>query len=450
MIIYNLIVEKKPLELVDKSVWTSLHTLMFFSLAVGYFMWGVISSIAPLIYPSINNILFLLMPTFATLAGDLILPFFSDNRLGRKTTFFITMGLYSAGTALLILAAVLAGFNTNNLANIPYLLLIILGIVLGILGVEGEVPVMLSYTAEMMPLKYRDQMLILAPNFDNIGAMVAALIGYITYSASDSFAIELLSIGLVAALGIITAIIIRLLLPESVRWLTVKGKVYEAEREVERLVRRVNEIKEKEVEKEISLGFSYLFLALIGVSQYLTYGLMAFYVADFYFQGSTLAFIVFIANLGASITGFIATYIINKVKTRVFTLFSYIGGTLSMVPIILLTMNFNLVMFYVLLVINMLFSEFGWAVRTVYEPVLMPSKLRAFMIGLIRIVPITMSAISVYALSVYLSNNLALYLVYSFILWAIGGVMSIIWYFEGIDVNFVSIEKIHGEKRPVP
>lgn len=441
--------ERKPLELVDKSVWTPIHTLMFLSLAVGYFMWGVISSIAPLIYPSINTVWFLLTPTFATLAGDLILPFFSDKKLGRKTTFFITMSLYSAGTVLLIVAAVLAGFSTNNLAELPYLALIVLGIVLGVLGVEGEVPVMLSYTAEMMPLKYRDQMLVLAPNFDNIGLMVAALIVYITYGATNSFAFELLSIGLVAALGVITAVIIRLLLPESVRWLTVKGKVNEAEREAVRVAKKISEIKENRVERKVSLGFSYLFLALIGISQYLTFGLMAFTVADFYFSGSTLAFIVFIANLGASISGFIATLIVNKIRTRVFTLFSYVGGTLSMIPIILLTRNFNLIAFYVLLAINMLFSEFGWAVRTIYEPVLMPSRLRAFMVGLIRVAPVTLYAISVYTISVYLSNNLTLYLIYNLILWAIGGVMSIIWYFKGIDTNFVRLEEIHGEEKAV-
>jgi len=440
-------VDKKPLELVDKSTWTSVHTLMFLSLTVGFFMWGVIASLAPLIYSSINNVLFLLTPTFTTLAGNLILPFFSDNKLGRKTTFFITMGLYSAGTVLLIIAAVLAGFNTNDLANMPYLALITIGIILGVLGVEGEVPVMLSYTAEMMPLKYRDQMLILAPNFDNIGAMVAALIGYVTYSATNSFTIELLSIGLVALLGIITAIIIRLLLPESVRWLTVKGKVNEAEREAERLAGKVNEVRENKTEKKVGLGFSYLFLALIGVSQYLTYGLMAYVVADFYFSGSTLAFIVFIANLGASIAGFIAAFIINKIRTRAFAVFSYLGGTLSMIPIILLTKNFDLIMFYGLLAINMLFSEFGWATRTIYEPVLMPNNLRAFMIGLVRIVPVTLYAISVYTISVYLQNNLTSYLLYNLILWAIGGVASIIWYFKGIDVNFVSLEEVHGEKK---
>ncbi|MEM0188932.1 MAG: MFS transporter [Saccharolobus sp.] len=429
--------------LVDSSKWSSIHYLMFASLAIGYFMWGVIASIAPLIYPSINSVLFLLTPTFATIAGDLVLSFFSDKKLGRKTTFFITMSLYSIGTLLLVLAAVLSGFNSSNLAKVPYIILIILGIIFGIFGVEGEVPVMLSYTAEMMPLDYRDMILVLAPNFDNIGAMTAALIGYLTYNLSNSFVIELLAISIVAILGIITAIIIRLILPESVRWLVVKGNVNVAEREAQKIAKSVKEVKEEKLNRRIGLKSSYTFLAIIGLSQYLTYGLMAFVVADYYFSQSQVPFIIFIANLGASVAGFFAAFLAKKTKTRKFALISYVGGTLSMIPIILLTLNFNIAMFYALLLVNMLFSEFGWATRTIYEPVLMPSNIRAFMIGLIRLVPIVAYTLSVYYTSSFTLTN---YLIYNLILWSIGGIASIIWYFKGIDVNYISLEEIESKK----
>jgi len=430
--------EKSIHELVDKAKWTSIHSLMFASLAIGFFMWGVISSI---VYPSINNVFFLLTPTFVTIAGNLILPFFSDKRLGRKTTFFITMTLYSLGTLLIALAALLSGLNVDNLAKFPYIALLIAGIVLGVLGVEGEVPVMLSYTAEMMPLDKRDIMLVLAPNFDNIGAMVAALIGYITYSASNSFSIQLLALSIVAFIGVITAIIIRLLLPESVRWLVVKGNLNKAEKEVEKIVRSTKDLKEREVNKKLSLGARYAFLAIIGISQYLTYGLMAFVVADFYFSGATTSFIIFIANLGASIAGLIAGALVTKIKTRTFALFSYVGGALSMIPIILLTSNFNLIGFYILLFANMLFSEFAWATRTIYEPTLMPNNLRAFLIGLIRLAPVTAYAISVYVLGSYL-QGLSTYIWYNTALWVIGAIATVFWFFRGLDTNNVSLEKI--------
>ena len=433
---------KIHLELVDKSEWSSLHTLMFFSLAVGFFMWGVVSSIAPLIYSSIKNIYFLMTPVYGLIAGDLALPFLSDKELGRKTSFFMTMGLYSFGTILIIATDLLANLNGSSLASMPYILLLGIGVFIGFFGVEGEVPIMLSYMAEMMPLKYREQILILAPNFNNIGMMISALVGYLT---SHSPTYELLSIGLVAVLGIATAVVIRLSLPESVRWLVVKGKTHEAEIEAKRLVRRVSEIKEGKVEKRVSLGFSFLFLILIGISQFLTTALMSYLIADLYFSGKTLAFIIFIANLSSSIAGFIATLIINKVKTKRFTLFSYLGGTLSMIPIILLTKDINLGMFYVLLSINMFFSEFAWSVRAIYEAVLMPSISRAFMIGLVRLAP-AISSISLLAVLEYLSRNLFLYLVYALVLWAIGGGASIMWYFKGIDVNFVRLEEIYEEK----
>ncbi len=426
-------------KVVDKSKWTAIHTLMFASLAVGYFMWGVISSIAPLFYPNVNSVLFLLTPTFATIAGDLVLPIFSDRRLGRKTTFFITMSLYSIGTIIIVASVILAGFNSSTLAKLPFIILLAVGIILGEFGVEGEVPIMLSYTAEMIPLEYRDMILVLSPNFDNIGAMVAALIGFLTYNLTNSFSIELISISIVAIIGIVFAIVIRLLLPESVRWLAVKGNLDKAEKEAKKIMKETKDVKEREANTTLSLKSRYTFLALIGLSQYLTYGLMAFVVADYFFSQSQIPFIIFIANLGASVSGFIATLLVKNLATRKFALLSYLGGTLSMLPIILLTTNFNFALFYALLFVNMLFSEFGWAVRTIYEPVLMPSNIRAFLIGLIRIVPIT-----AYAISTYLTSSFSLteFLIYNTILWAIGGITTIIWYFRGVDTKLVPLEKL--------
>ncbi|AHC52130.1 MFS transporter [Sulfolobus acidocaldarius SUSAZ] len=431
---------EKIVKSVDASKWTTVHTLMFASVAVGYFMWGVISSIAPLLYPNINSVLFLLTPTLAALAGNLILSFFSDRKLGRKVTFFITMTLYSVGTILIILASVLSGFNTTSLAQFPYILLIVIGIILGEFGVEGEVPVMLSYSAEMMPINYRDSILILGPNFDNIGATVAALIGYLTFSLSNSFMIELLAVSLVAVLGIVFAIVIRFLLPESVRWLVTKGDLGKAEKEASKVAKETRELDiQVQVKDNTNLTFRYIILVVLGVAQYLTYGLMAFTVADYYFSSSQTPFIIFIANLGASVSGFLATLVVRRINTRMFSMISYLGGTLSMIPIVLLTMNFNIQIFFVLLFVNMLFSEFSWAVRTVYEPVLMPSNVRAFMIGLIRIFPITAYGISLVVTS---SFSLVDYLILNFALWLMGGIVSVIWYIKGVDTYRVPLEKL--------
>jgi len=89
----------------------------------------------------------------------------------------------------------------------------------------------------------------------------------------------------------------------------------------------------------------------------------------------------------------------------------------------------------------MLFSEFAWATRTIYEPTLMPNNLRAFLIGLIRLAPVTAYAISVYVLGSYL-QGLSTYIWYNTALWVIGAIATVFWFFRGLDTNNVSLEKI--------
>jgi hypothetical protein len=92
----------------------------------------------------------------------------------------------------------------------------------------------------------------------------------------------------------------------------------------------------------------------------------------------------------------------------------------------------------------MMFSELGWAVRTVYEPILMPTATRAFMIGLVRL-PIIVS----YTISIYLTSsfNELNFVIYNMILWGVGALSSGIWYIKGFDTNKIPLEKITGEEK---
>jgi|ECHvirMinimDraft_2_1075157.scaffolds.fasta_scaffold00008_46 MFS family permease len=421
-------------KILDRSRWTPTHSAILASLAVGYFMWGVISSISYLLYPTYHNVFFIIAPPAATLAGDLIMPRLSDVRMGRKTTFFVTMAMYGVGSLLIVVAALL--FRAN-------IFLVAAGILLAEFGVEGEVPVALSMAAETMPLKHRDRVLVASPNFDNVGATVAAVISLVTYSLSNSYYLVAVVLGGFAAVTVGFALFVRYRLPESVRWLEVKGLKEKAEREVQKLSGSVEQVNIKSPGKVTPLWSRFLFLALIGVSQYLTYGLMGFVVADYYFTGINLDLIVLFANLGASIAGFAVLKFVREASTRKFTLMSFLGGTITIVPI-LLAINFlsNLTLFYGLLFLNMAFSEFAWASRTIQEPTLMPTSLRAFMIGLVRVFPITTYAISEYVTS---SWTLFAFVNYNLILWAIGAAASIWWYRMGYDVNMVPLERAAQE-----
>ncbi len=425
------------LEHLDKTKWGLRFTLAFLSLAIGYFMWGVISTIGILSYPEYHNIYYLVFISSIPIVGDLAISRLSDVKLGRKTTFFITMLLYAIGSILFII-------NSWFLSSNIYVAL--LAYTMGIIGVEGEVPVALSLISELFPLKYREKLLIILPNFDNVGAVVASLIAFITYSLSSSYSIEVASMGIVALVGAAFAILVRLSLPESIRWLVSKGSVERAREEIRKISYKKEEIKVRDISKMVPFGWRYAFLIFIGISQYLTYGLMAYIIAAYYFTGNAINLVVFFANLGASIAGVIAMFIVDSVGTRKFSVISYLGGFLSMFPIIAFVLFFpkNLILFYILLFLNMVFSEFGWGVRTVYEPTLMPTKSRAFLIGLIRF-PIMVT----YTASVYLTSTFTefQFVLFNTFFWLLGAASSIGWYIKGYDIHMVPIEKTSGEAK---
>ncbi|MDP8003162.1 MAG: MFS transporter, partial [Caldisphaera sp.] len=128
------------LEKIDKAKWNLTLTLAFVSIAIGFLMWGIITTIGILVYPQYHNVFYLIFISAVPLLGDLLLPRLSDISLGRKTTFFITMFLYSLGSIIFIINA---KFFSSNI----YIML--LAYTLAVIGVEGEVPVALSLIAEL-------------------------------------------------------------------------------------------------------------------------------------------------------------------------------------------------------------------------------------------------------------------------------------------------------------
>ena len=420
---------------IDNSKWTRPHWSVFVSLVIGFFMWGVIASLAPLFYPSVKATWFLILPIIAQVAGDLGLPRLSDVKLGRKAVFFLTLLLYGIGSVLIAVSVL---FLSSNLY------VIVIGIVLALVGVEGEVPTGLSYAAEIFPLRMRERMLVLISNFDNLGAMIAGLIGFITYSLSNSLTIELEILAVFAIALLVVALGVRYTIPESVRWLAYHGKNEKAHLEAAKFSlpkEKIAPVSTVQISnKKISLGARLGMLVAIGVSQYLTYGLMTYIIADYYFQGNDVNFIVVVANAGAFVAGFVALLIIRRLKARTFSLLAYWGGAVTMIPILVVAYSLggNLPLFYLLLFLNVGFSEFAWAVREILEPILMPTHSRAFLVGVIRLGPMLS-----YAASIYFTVNFTLtqFVEYNMILWIVGGVAALLWFLKGYNVEMMNLER---------
>lgn len=424
---------------IDRARWSRPHWAILAAVAMGYLMWGVVGSLAYLFYPSVKALWFLAAPTLSQLVGDLGLSYLSDRRIGRKTAFYFTMLLYGAGSLTIVFSTALA----STAWYYPYL--VAAGIILGYIGIEGEVPVSRAYLAETMPLAEREKVLVLEPNFDNLGATLAALVGFLVYGAVGSRYVELQVLGYFAFALTLGAFIIRYMVPESARWLAHTGKIDEAKRSVESLAGRIDQsVRAKEMARTTGLWSRFVFLLALSVSQYLTYGLMAFVVADYYFSGNTVNLVALVANLAATATGFVVPLFITRVSIRKYSFGVYLGGALSMLPILysLRLLGTNTALFYVLLALNMAFSEMAWTVRTILEPLLMPTGRRAFMIGLIR-----SGHIFAYAASIYLTSGFTLtqFVEYNLALWAVGALATLYWLLRGYEVHGVSIEQTSGE-----
>ena len=133
------------------------------------------------------------------------------DKLGRKTVFQLTLLIFSIFTA--------ACAFVWNFAS-----LLVLRIIVGI-GLGGELPVVATLLGEFLPAKYRGRLIPVYQSFYAYGTVLAAatvLLVLPAYGWQWAF--------IVCAIPALFVWVIRLLLPESPRWLVSKGKFDKAEK----------------------------------------------------------------------------------------------------------------------------------------------------------------------------------------------------------------------------
>ena len=138
------------------------------------------------------------------------------DHIGRKKVFTITVLLYSIATGLCALAW-------------DYTSLLIFRFLVGF-GLGGELPVAATLVSEYAPARVRGRFIVLLESFWALGWIVAACIAYVlipVYGWRIAFVI-----GAVPALY---TFLIRMHMPESVRYLLSKGRVEEARQIVVKL-----------------------------------------------------------------------------------------------------------------------------------------------------------------------------------------------------------------------
>lgn len=138
------------------------------------------------------------------------------DRFGRKAVFSVTLLIYSIATGLCGLA-----WNYESLLVFRFFV--------GF-GLGGELPVAATLMTEYSPPAVRGRFMVLLESFWGVGWLVAALLSYLFipyYGWQAAF--------FIGALPALYVFVIRLAIPESVRYLANSGKVEEANRIVAHL-----------------------------------------------------------------------------------------------------------------------------------------------------------------------------------------------------------------------
>ena len=131
------------------------------------------------------------------------------DRIGRKKVFIITVLLYSLSSGMCALAW-------------SYESLLVFRFLVGF-GLGGELPVAAALMSEYAPARLRGRFIVLLESFWGVGWLVAACISYLVIPA---FGWKIAFV--IGALPALYVFIIRLHMPESIRYLISQGRIEEA------------------------------------------------------------------------------------------------------------------------------------------------------------------------------------------------------------------------------
>jgi MFS family permease len=226
---------------IDRLPWSPFFTRMVMALGVAWILDGLEITIAATVIPTLTDKAALGLSSGAVGAvasvyllgevfGALVFGKLSD-KLGRRNLFMVTLGIYLVGSGL---TAFTMGSSTFWVVFL-YATRFLAGV-----GIGGEYAAINSAIDEMMPARFRGRVDIAVNGTYWAGALIATVAQLIIFNNIDKGLAWRVGFAIGPVLGLVI-IFVRRHLPESPRWLIMKGRQDEAEAQIHRIESWVEE-----------------------------------------------------------------------------------------------------------------------------------------------------------------------------------------------------------------
>jgi MFS family permease len=439
---------------VEESKWTSAHTWTFIAFSFGMLLEAYIYGLATFAtgwYPITNTFLKSTILAWAPIwlaVGILFAGPISD-RLGRKTTFYITMTLYAIG-------AIGIFFAYTYYLVLPFMAMLLF-------AAGGEMNTIMAANHELMPSKYRTKTMYWEINFINVGGVLLAIVAIAasaSYYGSRIFQREMIGFTFVPIL--IVLIYSRIKMPESVRWLEFKGRKEDAAKVYSKYYtsNASSSISESDppASSTVNIGSSMTRKPSVALRLFVTtaiatanavgFGLMTYVLGPYYFP-SLYAYIVLVANVvGFAMGTILGTMGFTWSRIKVL-LYSSIGTAVVTYIIYALVPEWrtSVIFFWFLLVALNVFVGINYIGEDALKGEVWPTKHR----GLYTAIPRVLSIGVIDTIAIYYTAGLSLsqYTLFNALIWTLGLVGAIVWWYRGNETGKgVSLTAASGEVLP--